>query len=90
MYSSGRPEAVIALDRQGNAPELRNAVYQDEHQWILGELPAAQALLAEEEAACDAMVSSKRLYRRLPLCGNRVQSVAKPALCNVAKSEKQA
>lgn len=36
--------------------ELRNAVYQDERQWILNELAAAEAQLADEEAVYDAMV----------------------------------
>jgi len=36
--------------------ELRNAVYQNERQWILKELAAAERQLADEEAAYNAMV----------------------------------
>ncbi|WP_192886508.1 hypothetical protein [Agrobacterium sp. LAD9] len=36
--------------------ELRNAVYQDECQWILNELAAAEVLLAEKETAFDDLL----------------------------------
>ncbi|TCQ14987.1 hypothetical protein [Rhizobium sp. PP-CC-3G-465] len=39
--------------------ELRNAVYQDERQWILNELAAAEAQLAAEEAAFDAQLKDE-------------------------------
>lgn len=39
--------------------ELRNAVYQDDCQWILKELSEAEAQLAEEEAAFDAQLNAK-------------------------------
>ncbi|MFK4260109.1 hypothetical protein [Agrobacterium tumefaciens] len=38
---------------------MRNAVYQDEHQWILNELAAAEAQLAEEEAAYNAQLKAE-------------------------------
>ncbi|WP_165418267.1 hypothetical protein [Rhizobium ruizarguesonis] len=38
--------------------ELRNAVYKDEREWILKELVAAEAQLAEQEAAFDALLSA--------------------------------
>lgn len=34
-------------------------MYHDERQWILNELAAAEALLAEEEAAFDAQLMAK-------------------------------
>lgn len=39
--------------------ELRNAVYQDERQWILKELAAAERQLAEEEAAYEAIAAAE-------------------------------